>query len=280
MIKFPPLSSLSSVVLFGSALLAFQSAAFAGHELVARDSGKQSVQPEAEAPYEAGRGLVTLEGPSGMFINPTSATLPKGAYTAQYCTLFLNSDDEVMGHGWLASYGFTDWLEVGTIGTVLEVPGDREFVVAGPFVRVRLTKDQGWIPQISVGAYGKYGTNVLAQSTGFVAAYKRFPISETGFLRSVGVHAGARFSWFHADALETDSLDGYGGIELQLPARLYLVGEVGTRGENQGGGLKRIPYAYGLQWRMRAVNISAALMQRGTDAEVSLFLGVGLALKL
>src|SRR5215204_4899285 len=103
MIKFPPLACLSSAVVFGSVLFAFPSLARAGREVIATDYGKNPVAPEA--PYEAGRGLLTLEGPTGMFINPTSATLPQGAYTAQYCTLFPNTDDEIVGHGWMASYG-------------------------------------------------------------------------------------------------------------------------------------------------------------------------------
>jgi len=48
----------------------------------------------------------------------------------------------------------------------------RKFGLGGPLVRVRLTKDEGWVPQISIGGYGKYGTNVLDQTTAFLAAYK------------------------------------------------------------------------------------------------------------
>jgi len=74
------------LALAGIACLPLIPAAFAGQET----AEKEVVAP---APYEAGRGLITLEGPSGMFINPTSATLPKGAYTAQYCLFFPEPSD-------------------------------------------------------------------------------------------------------------------------------------------------------------------------------------------
>ena len=93
-------------------------------------------------------------------------------------------------------------------------------------------------------------------------------------MKSVGIHAGARFSWFHSDAPESDSLNGYGGAEVQLPARLYLVGEISTRGETSTGAEKRIPFAFGMQWRLRAVNLSVAMIQRGNDAELGLYSGV------
>ena len=254
--------------------------AFAGQS---SSDGKVSKEPVVMEQYEAGRGLITLEGPSGMFINPTSATLPKGAYTFQYCIFFPNTDSETIGNGVMTSYGVTDWLEVGAIGNYINANRDslneREFGLGGPLVRVRLLKNEGWIPQVSIGAYGKYGTNILGQTTAFLAAYERFAISDTGFLRSIGFHAGVRASWFHEDAAESNSVDGYFGGEFQLPARLYVVGEIATQGKSPTGNLKRLPYAFGLQWRLKAVNLSVAMIQNGSENELGLYSGVGLGFK-
>ncbi len=240
---------------------------------------KVSKEPVVIEQYEAGRGLITLEGPSGMFINPTSATLPQGAYTLQYCLFFPNSDNRIVGHGLMAAYGIKDWLELGAVGNYIEAnrdnPGHREFVLGGPMVRIRLLKDESWWPQLSIGGYGKYGTNFLQQTTAFAAAYKRLPIDEDGFLKSIGFHLGGRVSWFHDDAAESNSVDGYFGGEIQLPARLYLVGEISTRGKSSTGNFKRIPYSFGVQWRLKAVNLSVAMIQRGNDKELGIYSGVG-----
>src|SRR5688572_23844625 len=85
---------------------------------------KKIIAPPEEEPYRASRGLITLEGPSGMFINPTSATLPQGKFTIQYCLFFPNRDTDIVGHGTLISYGVTDWLEVGAVGNLIDVNAD------------------------------------------------------------------------------------------------------------------------------------------------------------
>jgi hypothetical protein len=264
-------SSLAAAVLCGGALLG---SAFAGQEISKNPIDKN---PPVEAPYEAGRGLITLQGPSGLFINPTSATLPQNLFTAQYCIFLPNTEGEVIGHGLMASFGVTDWLEVGGIANLVDLdkPVNREFIVGGPLVRLRLMKDEGWMPQLSIGAYGKYGTVTLQQTTVFLAAYKRLPLDEEGFFKSLGFHAGIRTSWFADDVRESNSIDGYGGLELQLPARFYLVGEIGTRSNDRPGQFQRTPYSFGFQWRPKGVNLSMAMIQPGNTQELSLYIGVG-----
>jgi hypothetical protein len=238
---------------------------------------KESVPPAPEAPYEGGRGLLTLQGPSGMFINPTSATLPKNAFTLQYCQFYVNNRTEVVANGWMAAYGITDWLEIGALANAIYVPGNNELGLGGPLLRVRLLRDREWWPQLSVGFYGKYGTDFLQQSTVFLAAYKRIPIDENGFFKSFGVHAGVRETWFHEDSPEVDSFNLYGGAELQLPYRVYLVGEIGNKGNTPAGRDAHVPFAFGAQWRLGMVNITFAGIQNGTTDKVSLFYGVGSA---
>jgi len=50
------------------------------------ESKDVNLEPVVEVPTaRESRGLITLEGPSGMFINPTSATLPQGRIILNYC---------------------------------------------------------------------------------------------------------------------------------------------------------------------------------------------------
>ena len=266
-----PTGSTKAILTTAIAACVTIASAHAGAEV----SDKKTMLPEV--PYEAGRGLITLEGPSGMFINPTSATLPKGAYTAQYCLFFPNQDTDVVGHGLMASYGITDWLEVGAVGNLIDLNAgvSREVAVGGPMVRVRLLKDESWWPQISVGAYAKWGTPALNQIAAFAAAYKRIPISETGPVRSIGFHAGMRETWFDDSVIQSDSFNGYFGAEVQLPYRLYLVGELSTKGETRNGRRpKSNPYAWGAQWRLGGVNLSVAAIDQDGTGRVGVYSGV------
>ena len=226
--------------------------------------------------YEAGRGLISLEGPSGMFINPTSATLPEGASTVQYCIFFPNNETDVIGNGLMGTYGLTDELEIGAYGNlvVIDEPS-KERAAAGPIVRYRLTKDEGAMPQTAVGAYGRYGDNSLNKTAVFAAAYKRVPIGgDDSPIRSVGFHAGVRNVWFDSSAPEDTSFAGYGGAELQLPLRLYLVGEVQTKDSDIN---TDTPYAFGVQWRAPGIAMSLAGIQNGNVDDPSFYYGIGVA---
>ncbi len=243
--------------------------ASAGHEVVSKN-------PAPVAEYEGGRGLLTIQGPSGMFINPTSGTLPAHAFTAQYCFLLPNnSASPVMAHGGMIAYGVTDWFEVGAHIIGFDVDNARDPLGGGPLFRIRLLKDEGMMPQLSVGGYFNFGS--VENYNAFLALYKRVPISETGFLRSIGFHGGLRETWNNTPRDASDVPVGYFGMEFQLPLRLYAVGEVSTQDRDSGGG--KMPYAFGLQWRAGGINVSAAFTQTGAFNEPSFFFGVGSQLK-
>jgi hypothetical protein len=229
----------------------------------------KGVSPTVEAAdYEANRGLLTLQGPTGMFINPTSATLPAGAFTVQYCFLLPDFEfGETMAHGALISYGVTDWLELGANVLFVDLdPGDTLFS-AGPLARVRLLKHDGWIPQVSVGGYGKIGDDPIQFASAFLAMTERFEIKQ-GPLESVALHAGVRQTWRD----DVDSFRGYFGTDIQLPWRLYIVGEIATQSEEEDF----TPWAAGLQWRAGGINIStAAVTAPETGGEVGFFFGIG-----
>jgi hypothetical protein len=224
--------------------------------------------------YIGGRGLLTIQGPTGLFINPTSGTMPAGAFTAQYCFFLPNNDaDPVMAHGALLSYGVTDWLEVGGLFGAKDVDGGGDLFSGGPMVRVRILKDEGPMPELSVGGYAFLGDE--ENYNAFIALFKRVEISQDGFLRSVGFHAGLRETWIEKptdDPSETPV--GYFGLEVELPLRFYLVGEVSTKDEDLSD---ETPYAFGVQWRLGGINISAAFTEPGLGFvdEPSFFFGIG-----
>jgi hypothetical protein len=259
-----------------SGLMALTSVAMAGPTIdsssaYSLDSPETVSLSQGVGEYEAGRGLITLEGPSGMFINPTSATLPKGVFTAQYCIFFPDRSDRVLGHGFLGAYGVTEYLEVGILGNYIDprgVDGDGNF---GPFARLRLTTNDGWMPQIGVGGYTKFGIERLENFSAFASAYWRIPINEEGFFKSLGVHLGVRENWLDGGNLET--FHAYGGLELQMPLRIYAVAEITTKDNDFD---TEAPYSFGLQWRAGGINISVAGVQNGGLAKgPAFYFGIG-----
>ncbi len=231
-------------------------------------------QPVVDDPvYEAGRGLITLEGPSGMFINPTSATLPAGSATIQYCMFLPDRSTDIVGNGFFGAYGVTDAFEIGAIGKYIDPEGASGFGGAGPFARLRLMKHDGIVPQLSVGGYAQFGDDPLNIYSIFSAAYWRIPIAdESGFVKSVGVHTGVRANWY--DLGPSDSVHGYGGLEVQLPLRVYLVGEVSTRDTDID--TENVPYAFGAQWRLYGINLTAAGIQNGSiEGGPAFYWGIG-----
>lgn len=240
----------------------------------------KTIPPPEEEHYHASRGLITLQGPSGMFINPTSATLPQGKFTMQYCLFFPNRDTDVVGHGTLLAYGITDWLEIGAVGNLIDLNAgaDKEVAVGGPMMRVRLLRDKEWWPEISVGGFVKWGTNAINSSTAFVAASKRIPIDPDGFFKSIVVQTGFRHTWFdqpQGTFRTEDSRRGYGGLELELPYRFYVIGEW-TQKDNDTD--RRNPFAYGLQCRLPGVALTCALLQDGGQHErIGIYSGIGIS---
>jgi len=237
-------------------------------EMLSSKGSPPSVSLAEPAPYEAGRGLLTTEGPTGLFINPTSATLPQGAFTAQYCFFLPENDSSPWGHGYMASYGVTDWAELGIIGLYVDRPGADPFAT-GPFARIRLTKDEDWMPQFSIGVYTRFGDDPVETVGLFGAAYKRLPLDEDGFFKSLGFHGGLRQNWLDGP---DDPFRVYGGLELQLPLRLYLVGEVSTKDSDVDAD---VPYSFGIQWRAGGINISVAGIQNGNLDDPGFYFGIG-----
>jgi hypothetical protein len=150
-----------------------------------------------------------------------------------------------------------------------EVP-EGDYGYAGPMARVRLRRDVGGLPEVSVGGYAKFGTDQFDSKNVFIAASKTFPIDERGFVKTVTFQGGFRESWLEAPDRNTNRF--YGGIEVQLPYDIWAVGEV-TQFASRKDQFQ--PWAVGLQWRGRKFGLSAALVQSGDDKPPSIYLGIG-----
>jgi hypothetical protein len=248
------------------------------------ESKDVNLEPVVEVPTaRESRGLITLEGPSGMFINPTSATLPQNEIILNYCVLFFDTDTDVVGHGILLSYGVRDWLEIGFVGNLLDVnspgPPSREdtFVVGGPMARIRLLRDREWWPELSVGGYVKWGSPFFNNANAFVAISKTIPIDEKGFLKTVTFQGGFREAWLDEPAAVSNVNRVYGGLEVQLPWRLFLIGEVTQRDDQlpvPPDLLREIPWAAGIQWRGHNFGCSLAALQNGGESRPGIYFGV------
>lgn len=268
------LKGISIIVLIG-ALSASRS--LVGSEAI-RDS-KEFPIVETPVTVRESRGNVTLEGPSGMFLNPTSATLPQGTFAFGFCSVLTNQDTDILGHHMFFSYGVRDWLELGFVADLFdfdvtggEVP-QGDYGTGGPMARIRLLRDRESWPEISLGAYAKWGTDNFDSSNVYLAVSKTVPIDEKGFLKTVTFQGGFRESWLEAPDRNTNRF--YGGVEVQLPHNLYLVGEVTQFARRKD---EFTPWAAGIQWRGRGFGLSAAIAQSGDDHPPSIYLGIGAGL--
>lgn len=277
--------------------------AWAGQESVPVETAPVETEPDGplgffDNPegYNGGRGLISLHGMSGMFINPTSGTLNQGQLTVQWCILYQGDviggptgaplGVEVLGNGVMAAYGITDWIEVGvySVWAILDPSpfkgtGDDETLnVMGPFARIRVLKDEGWIPEVSIGGIwldGDASSDLLARQEIFVAASKYFEIDPDGFFVGFRIHGGIRFIWKHDGfaGVEDNDVMGFIGGELELPYSIWVIAEVSTQSDTLG---PRAPHAFGLQWRPNEIiGVTLGAVQPGDSKRLAFYFGIG-----
>ena len=260
------------------------------------ESGAPKFFANNDGAYRGGRGLITASGPTGMFLNPTSGTLAKGGISAQVfgSTIKPISDpptggqDQFAYYNGLLGYGVTDWLEVGGLVQVVDRSNnaDQQTVAAGGgYARVRVLKDQGFFPEVSVGGMFFEGNEMLDRRTLFTALSKRVAISDTGFFRRFRLHVGGRHYWqkdgselgfknWRALAQRGNSASvGYVGAELELPRYLFLVSEIQSRET----GDQQQPFSVGLQFRHpEGFGLSVALLRPGLQEAMTAYVGIGI----
>lgn len=273
----------------------------AGTQVFAGDDAKMTLSSQI------GHGNVTVEGPSGMFLNPTSNPLAEGELIVQYCAALQEDieNNNFNGHNAIIGYGFKDWLEFGAIGKVLDVdkhgasggggsvpcgpggvgpgggpggPGpaggspcrSADFGVAGPYARVKVLNEGTWVPQFSVGGVFMIGDDAIEHKTLFFAVAKNFSFHPMGIPVNFKLNAGVKKLWFEAGP---DDHAGYFGGELQLPKNLYLVGEVQQELQNSIA----VPWSAGLQVRHpEGYGFSLGAVQPGGSSNPGVFIGVGI----
>jgi|RhiMetdeSRZDD1v2_1073273.scaffolds.fasta_scaffold13391_2 hypothetical protein len=227
-----------------------------------------------DASYSGGRGLITFEGISGMFLNPTSGTLGQGQLTLQYCAAILGeSNTTQVTHTAMLTYGITDWLEVGVQGRISDFSDpDRTIGAGGPLLRARLLKDESWWPELSVGGLLREGQADLTRRTLFVAASKGMQITNAGFFRSFRLHGGFRQFWESTAEHEGDASIVYIGGEIELLKYLYFVGEV----SNKDDAFAHTPFAFGVHLRHPSgFAFTFSGVQRGNQDHIDPYVGIG-----
>lgn len=248
--------------------------------------------------YAGGRGLITLEGPTGMFQNITSGTLKRGDFTTQSCLSFKESNgDNFQWLGTLVSYGVTDWLEVGAFGLFASefdraATGKSHAEAGQIYTRIRLLRDEGGLPEFSIGGLVQRGNGGFDKESLFFAASKGVTFDDRHFLRGARVHFGGRAVWQESNgggpggggggpgggAGPGGGGDGrintlFVGAELELVRGLFLVGEVNTEDNSD---IKR-PFSVGLQYRQGSYGLSLAYVQAGNETEPSAYIGIGVS---
>ena len=233
-------------------------------------------------PVPGGRGLITDEGITGMFLNPTSGTLNKGQIDVEFCAGVYGGD---VGFAFqlMVAYGVLDWLEVGVTGILFDsidtLESVRETVEAvGPFIRVRVLKDEHFWPEVAVGYFSREGHPVLQRRSVFLAASKGVQFGPDFIIPSIRAHGGVRHLW-HQDINFNYAKEGtifYVGGEIELPRHIYLVGEVSSKDTVY---IKR-PYSIGVQVRQPGgVGFTVAAVQTGIQKNVGLYIGIGINFK-
>ena len=228
--------------------------------------------------YVGGRGLITNQGPTGMFLNPTSGTLPQGSLTAQVFATsvqFSPSRDQNAWYNGMGSYGITDWFELGGIVQLLRQDNNldnQSIMSGGPFARIRVLKDQGVWPELSFAGIWLEGNEILRKRTLLVAASKRLAIDEGFFIPAVRLHVGGRQFWQDGPNPNSDSVAWLGG-EVELPMNLYLVSEVQTKAFSN----IRTPWSAGIQLRHGAgYGLSVSVLQFGFMSSLTGYIGIGI----
>ena len=247
-----------------------------------------------------GHGNITVEGPTGLFLNPTSGILAEGELIIQYCAAILEDgeNNNFIGHNAILSYGVTDWLELGAFGVSVDRskvgsgggggatpcgpagggPGPgagapcptNNLDAGGPFARIKLVKDVGYLPEFTVGGISLNGADELTKHTVFIAASKGTRFANRKYLQSAKLHVGARNFWAKAGP---DDYVFYVGADLELRKNIFLVAEISTEYE----GATEVPWSAGIQVRSgEGYGFSLAFIQPGTVPNPGVFVGVGI----
>ncbi len=231
------------------------------------------------------RGVITINGLPGMFINPTSGTLPKGEISVQACISDIDwVGDDSYWKGLLVGYGFSDRFELAFSHTGFDNRTDDKAVDAsGPAMRYRFLDEDisGW--EGSVGVFWRPGTKYVAKRGGNLAFSRK--IGKVAIDREIRLHLGGKTfkqdgSWtgkwlgnLNSSLAKDTATLVYGGIEVQLKGNFSLISEISSK----GGFYTKTPWAFGAQYKKAGgFGCSLGLVQPGYSKNPGLFFGIGL----
>lgn len=233
-------------------------------------------QDAPAAGYTGGLGLITTLGPTGLFQNATSGIAPKYAFSIESCMAFKqNNGDHFQSNGVLLTYGVTDWLEVGGFGLFAHgldpiAAGDDNLQMGQVHARIRLMRDEGGLPEVTIGGIVGFGDDPLAADSVFLSASKGFKLSDGDVMRSVRFHAGFRETLPH---IGDDITTGFGGIELEVYRNLFMIGEINI----DDNSYQKTQWSAGLQYRSNAFGFSAAVLQDPFESDKTFYVGIGVS---
>lgn len=233
----------------------------------------------------ATRGVITIDGIPGMFLNPTSGTLKKGEISFQACISTQDwVGDDVRWKGAFAAYGVSNRFELGFSHAGLDNRTDGKVVDAnGPALRYRFMDEavSGW--EGSIGAFWRPGSDYVERTGGNLAFSRK--IGTAGHNREVRLHLGVRTfkqdGWWIGKWLGSQQISlakdnatlVYGGVELQLPGHLSAIAEVSSTGNYY----TKTPWAVGLQYKMGGgFGCSIGAVQPGYAKSAGFFFGIGI----
>jgi hypothetical protein len=242
-------------------------------------AGEASWDAGSSAPasdYVGGLGNVTGFGLTGLFQNPTSGILPEGALLVQDCFGIAQTvGDNFQTNGLLVSYGVNDWLEVGgffasAFGLDPARVGDSDFYAGQAQARVRLVRDEGIMPEISVAGVAGFGDDAISKHSMLLMASKGVSLAEGDIMRSARLHSGVRHDW---RGVGIEVTTAFIGLEVEAFRNIFLIGDVNTKDDS----FIKTPWSAGVQYRDKGFGLSLAIVQDGNRTDETYFIGIGVS---
>jgi hypothetical protein len=221
-------------------------------------------------------GLITKEGPTGMFLNPLAEVSPPKTINAQTCWLRQELPAGVAHWNiFMLAHTLPTATELGLLGNLNSPEGRSVEGAIGGFLRQLVVPEAQWLsitPAFAVGATGFHtdiGTEGFnTRATAFAALSKTLTSPE--FPVQVRMNLGGRFVNF-AEPTDSSDVTGYIGLELGVLRNLRLIGEVNTQTKVD----TTTPFAVGLQLSLAKLGISVAAINTGQADTPGLFFGIG-----
>lgn len=205
------------------------------------------------------RADLTLDGQTGLFINPTAEVAKQDSGEIQADYQHIGSDyGSVNVYGVGGAYGIADKLEISGNYNYLKVSGGGSGHAndwrAGGKYQLLSQHDKGF--DLAVG--GNYerisqgGGSSLNHYNGYVAATKGFGYSESR--APIQATLGVRWDHYSASGMSTSRASVYAGaaVPLSSDGQFSLIGEVGSKTIDGA----KTPYAVGLRYHPKSSQFS------------------------